>query len=77
MLDVVDRNEPTLKGQTAVSIDVNNAEEGKESCIKSCIFLKFNLHDINFLSCGVYFIHGNCWKENGLRFRQSLNWKRK
>ena len=68
-----DRNEPALKGQTAVSINVNNAEESKESCIKIYIFLKFNLLDINFLSRGVYFIYRNCWKENGLRFRQTLN----
>ena len=68
-----DRNEPTLKGQTAVTIDVNNAEESKESCIKIYIFLKLNLLDINFLSRGVYFIYRNCWKENGLRFRQTLN----
>ena len=72
-LDVGDRNEPALKGQTAVSINVNNAEESKESCIKIYIFLKFTLLDINFLSRGVYFMYGNCWKENGLRFRQTLN----
>ena len=68
-----DRNEPALKGQTAVSINVNNAEESKESCIKIYIFLNFNLLDINFLSRGVYFIYRNCWKENGLRFAQTLN----
>ena len=68
-----DRNEPALKGQKTVSINVNNAEESKESCIKIYIFLKFNLLDINFLSRGVYFIYRNCWKENGLRFRQTLN----
>ena len=70
-----DGNEPALKGQTAVSINVNNAEESKESCINIYIyiFLKFNLLDINFLSGGVYFIYRNCWKENGLRFRQTLN----
>ena len=70
-----DGNEPALKGQTAVSINVNNAEESKESCINIYIyiFLKFNLLDINFLSRGVYFIYRNCWKENGLRFRQALN----
>ena len=70
-----DGNEPALKGQTAVSIIVNNAEESKESCINIYIyiFLKFNLLDINFLSRGVYFIYRNCWKENGLRFRQTLN----
>ena len=68
-----DGNEPALKGQTAVSINVNNAEESKESCIKIYIFLKLNLLDINFLSRGVYFIYRNCWKENGLRFRQTLN----
>ena len=70
-----DGNEPALKGQTAVSINVNNAEESKESCINIYIyiFLKFNLLDINFLSRGVYFIYRNCWKENGLRFRQTLN----
>ena len=32
------RNEPALKGQTAVSINVNNAEESKESCFKIFIF---------------------------------------
>ena len=37
-LDVGDRNEPALKGQTAVSINVNNAEESKESCIKIYIY---------------------------------------
>ena len=68
-----DRNEAALKGQKTVSINVNNAEESKESCIKIYIFLKFNLLDINFLSRGVYFIYRNCWKENGLRFRQTLN----
>ena len=62
-----------MTGQTAVSINVNNAEESKESCVKIYIFLKFNLLDINFLSRGVYFIHRNCWKENGLRIRQTLN----
>ena len=68
-----DRNEPALTGQTAVSINVNNAEESKESCMKIDIFLKFNLLDRNFLSRGVYFIYRNCWKENGLGFRQTLN----
>ena len=68
-----DGNEPALKGQTAVSINVNNAEESKESCINIYTFLKFNLLDINFLSRGVYFIYRNCWQENGLRFRQTLN----
>ena len=72
-LDVGDRNEPALKGQTAVSINVNNAEESKESRIKIYIFLKFSLLDINFLSRGVYFINRNCWKENRLRLRQTLN----
>ena len=38
-----DRNELALKGQTAVSINVNNAEEIKESCIEIYIVLKFNL----------------------------------
>ena len=51
-----DRNEPALKGQTTVSINVNNAEESKEFRIKIYIFLKFSLLDINFLSRGVYFI---------------------
>ena len=41
------------------------------------IFLKCSVLDIIFLSCGVYFIYRNCWKENRLRFRQTLNWKRK
>ena len=68
-----DRNEPALTGETAVSTNVNNEEKSKESCIKIYIFLKFNLLDINFLSRGVYFIYRNCWKENGLRFRQTLN----
>ena len=68
-----DRNEPTLNGQTAAFINVNNADESKESCIKIYIFLKFNELDINFLCRGVYFIYSNCWKENGLRFRQTLN----
>ena len=68
-----DGNEPALKGQTAVSINVNNVEESEESCIKIYIFLKLNLLDINFLSRGVYFIYRNCWKENGQRFRQTLN----
>ena len=67
-----DRNEPALKGQTAVSRNVNNAEESKKSCIKIYIFLKLNLFYINFLSCEVYFIDRNCWKENGLRFRLTL-----
>ena len=67
-----DRNEPALKGQTAVSRNVNNAEESKKSCIKKYIFLKLNLFYINFLSCEVYFIDRNCWKENGLRFRLTL-----
>ena len=68
-----DRKEQALKGQTTISINVNNAEERKESCIKIYIFLKFNLLDRNFLSRGVYFIYRNWWKENGLRFRQTLN----
>ena len=68
-----DRYDPALKGQTAVSININNAEESKESCFKIYMFLKFNLLDINFLSRGVYFIYRNYWKENGLRFRQTLN----
>ena len=57
-LDVGDRNEPALKGQTAVSINVNNAEESKESCIKIYdIYMKFNLLDINFFeSWGVFYI---------------------
>ena len=55
-----DRSEPALKGQTTVTINVNNAEESKRSCIKLYIFLKFSLLDINFLSRGVYFIHRNC-----------------
>ena len=54
-----DRNEPALTGQTSVSINVNNAEESKESCIKIYIFLKFNLLDRNFLSRGLYFIYRN------------------
>ena len=41
------------------------------------IFLKCNLRDINVLSRGEYFIYRNCWKENRLRFRQTLNWKGK
>ena len=68
-----DRNEPALKAQKTVSINVNNDEESKESCINIYIFLKFYLLDGNFLSRGVYFIYRNCWKENGLRFRQTLN----
>ena len=51
-LDVGDRNEPALKGQTTVSINVNNAEESKEPCIKIYIFLKFSLLDINFWVVG-------------------------
>ena len=68
-----DRNEPALKGQMTVSINVNNAEESKESRIIIYIFLKFSLLDINFLSHGVYFLYRNCWKENGSRFKQTLN----
>ena len=34
-----DGNEPALKGQTADSINVNNDEESKESCIKNSIYL--------------------------------------
>ena len=37
-LDVGDRNELAPKGQTAVAINVNNAEESNESCIKMYIF---------------------------------------
>ena len=44
-----DRNEPALKGQTAVSINVNNAKESMESFINISIFLKLDLLDINFL----------------------------
>ena len=52
-----DGNEPALKGQTAVSINVNNAEESKESCIKIYIFLKFYLLLKNFFaSGGVFYI---------------------
>ena len=36
-LDVGDRNEPALKGQTAVD-NVNSGEESKESCIRIYIF---------------------------------------
>ena len=68
-----DRNEPALKGQTIVSINVNNAEESKESLFQNIYILKFNLLDVNFLSSGVYFIYRNCWEENGLRFRQTLD----
>ena len=35
-----DGNEPALKGQTAVAINVNNAEESKESGIKIYIFFE-------------------------------------
>ena len=56
-LDVGDRNEPALKGQTAVAINVNNAEESKESCIKIYIFLKFYLLLKKFFeSGGVFYI---------------------
>ena len=52
-----DRNEAALKGQKAVSINVNNAEESKESCIKIYIFLKFYLLLKNFFeSGGVFYI---------------------
>ena len=48
-----DRNEPALKGQRAVSINVNNAKESMESFINVYIFLyiflKLDLLDINFL----------------------------
>ena len=44
-----DRNEPALKGQRAVSINVNNAKESMESFINIYIFLKLDLLDINFL----------------------------
>ena len=44
-----DRNEPALKGQKAVSINVNNAKESMESFIKKYIFLKLDLLDISFL----------------------------
>ena len=44
-----DRNEPALKGQKAVSINVNNAKESMESFIKKYIFLKLDLLDIIFL----------------------------
>ena len=47
-LDVGDRNEPALTGETAVSTNVNNEEKSKESCFKIYIFLKFNLLDRNF-----------------------------
>ena len=42
-LDVGDRNEPALKGQTAVSINVNNAEESKESRIKIIFIYIFEI----------------------------------
>ena len=58
-----DRNEPALKGQTAVSINVNNANESMESFIKIYIFLKLDLLDINFLSSVVYFIQKIAGKE--------------
>ena len=44
-----DRNEPALKGQRAVAINVNNAKESMESFINIYIFLKLDLLDINFL----------------------------
>ena len=52
-----DRNEPVLKGQTAVSMNVNNAKESMESFIKKYIFLKLDLLDISFWSesCGVFY----------------------
>ena len=52
-----DHNELALKGQTAVSINVNNAKESMESFIKIYIFLKLDLLDINFWSesCDVFY----------------------
>ena len=47
-LDVGDGNEPALKGQTAVSINVNNAEESKESCINIYIYIYIYIFEIQF-----------------------------
>ena len=54
-----DRNEPALKGQTAVSKNVNNAKESMESFIKIYIYIFeiiFTWHKF-FLSesCGVFY----------------------
>ena len=43
-----DGNEPALKGQTAVSINVNNAEESKESCINIYIYIYIYIFEIQF-----------------------------
>ena len=54
-LDVGDRNEPALKSQTAAAINVNNAEESKESCIKIYIFeIQFTWYKF-FESWGVFY----------------------
>ena len=55
-LDVGDHNEPAVKGQTAVAINVNNAEESNESCIKIYIFeIQFTWY--KFLeSWGVFYL---------------------
>ena len=52
-----DRNEPALKGETAVSINVNNAKKSMESFIKIYVFSKLDLLNINVLSesCGVIY----------------------
>ena len=49
--------EATLKGETAVSINVNNAKKSTESFIKIYVFSKLDLLNINFLSesCGVIY----------------------
>ena len=58
-------------------INVNNAEESMESFIKIYIFveIRFTWRKFFDLSRVVYFIQRNCLKENGLRFRQTLNLK--
>ena len=55
-LDVGDRNEPALKGQTAVAINMNNVEESKESCINIYIFeIRFTWCKF-FESWGVFYL---------------------
>ena len=55
-LDVGDLNEQALKGQTAVAINVNIAEENNKSCIKIYI-LEIQFTWYKFLeSWGVFYL---------------------
>ena len=52
--------------------------EGKYGVFYQKIYffeIRFTWHKFFDLSSVVFFIQRNCWKENGQRLRQTLNWK--